>query len=103
VCRLCSCGAGPLPGDVLLAGPGLTAHHFCLLFSSGLGQQGAEGEGLRGFLLQDVRREAKRGARLKCVYCRKKGATGEPLLLVLSSTYRPQSAARSPPARKATT
>ena len=53
----------------------LEAHEFCLLFSSGLGQSGHENEGLQGFMPSDVRRELKRGARLKCVYCKLKGAT----------------------------
>jgi len=76
VCKLCcSSRKGILSVDVLLSAHGLTSHYFCLLFSSGLGQAGAEGEGLRGFLPGDINREAKRGARLKCVYCRKKGAT----------------------------
>jgi len=30
---------------------------------------------VKGFLAGDIRREVRRGARLKCVYCRKKGAT----------------------------
>ena len=78
VCRLCSAAEGVLPADTLLtSSAGLTAHYFCLLFSSGLRQAGGEAEGLRGFLGADVLREVKRGARLKCVYCRKKGATGE--------------------------
>ena len=78
VCKLCcSSGGGILPVDSLLRTTHLTAHYFCLLFSSGLGQAGGEGEGLRGFLEEDVGREVKRGARLKCVYCRKKGATGK--------------------------
>ena len=78
VCKLCcSSGGGILPVDSLLRSSQLTAHYFCLLFSSGLGQAGGEAEGLRGFLQEDVGREVKRGARLKCVYCRKKGATGE--------------------------
>jgi len=76
VCKLCcSSRKGILSVDVLLSAHGLTSHYFCLLFSSGLGQAGGEGEGLRGFLPGDINREAKRGARLKCVYCRKKGAT----------------------------
>ncbi len=53
----------------------LRAHYFCLLFSSGLGQSGEEHEGLKGFMPPDVRKELKRGARLKCVYCKLKGAT----------------------------
>ena len=59
----------------LLEFDSLRAHFFCLLFSSGLGQSGAETEGLHGFMPSDIRRELKRGARLKCVYCKKKGAT----------------------------
>jgi len=59
----------------LLEYDSLRAHYFCLLFSSGLGQSGTESEGLHGFLPVDVRRELKRGSRLKCVYCKKKGAT----------------------------
>jgi len=75
-CKLCSTSEGVLAADTLLtSGAGLTAHYFCLLFSSGLRQAGGEAEGLRGFLGADVQREVKRGARLKCVYCRKKGAT----------------------------
>jgi len=75
VCKLCCSTDGILPVDTLLSSHGITSHYFCLLFSSGLGQAGGEGEGLKGFLHQDINREVKRGARLKCVYCRKKGAT----------------------------
>lgn len=53
----------------------LRAHYFCLLFSSGLGQSGTETEGLHGFMPSEVKKELKRGARLKCVYCKLKGAT----------------------------
>eukprot|EP00095_Tigriopus_kingsejongensis_P012714 snap_masked-scaffold1515_size37859-processed-gene-0.4 protein:Tk12714 transcript:snap_masked-scaffold1515_size37859-processed-gene-0.4-mRNA-1 annotation:"ras guanine nucleotide exchange factor b-like" len=73
-CQLCQAYES-IAGDHLLQGEGLRAHHFCLLFSSGLGQKGAEDEGLRGFLPQDVAREIRRGSRLKCAYCKKKGAT----------------------------
>ena len=60
----------------LLEGPsGLRAHYLCLLFSSGLHQRGEEDEELRGFLAEDVRAEVRRGNRLKCVYCKRKGAT----------------------------
>jgi len=76
VCKLCgSSRKGILPVDVLLSSNGLTSHYFCLLFSSGLGQAGAEHEGLRGFLPADINREAKRGTRLKCVFCRRSNAT----------------------------
>ena len=86
-CRLCanspsSSSSSSLPDPVsevemqLLEGPsGLRAHYLCLLFSSGLHQRGEEDEGLRGFLGEDVRAEVRRGNRLKCVYCKGKGAT----------------------------
>jgi hypothetical protein len=62
-------------GDLLEA-DNLRAHYFCLLFASALNQSGQdEDEGLRGFLPAEVRNEVKRGARLKCVYCKRKGAT----------------------------
>ena len=47
------------------------AHHFCLLFSSGLEQAGADDEELKGFLTSDVLKEWRRGQRLKCCYCQK--------------------------------
>jgi len=52
------------------------AHHFCLLFSSGLEQNGRDDdEGLKGFLPADVLREWRRGQRLKCTICTQKYAT----------------------------
>ncbi|XP_025103815.1 uncharacterized protein LOC112569933 isoform X2 [Pomacea canaliculata] len=55
---------------------GLTLHYFCMLFSSGLCQRGKrEEDGILGFLPADIRRERKRGMRLSCQYCRRKGAT----------------------------
>ena len=78
LCRLCHSQASDLDLDLqLLETPDnkLRAHYFCLLFSSGLHQNGNEDEGLRGFLEEDVRQEIKRGNRLKCVYCKQKGAT----------------------------
>lgn len=72
-CQLCHAYSSTF--DQLLQCDDLRAHHFCLLFSSGLGQRGSEDEGLRGFLPVDVRREMRRGSRLKCVYCKRKGAT----------------------------
>jgi len=77
VCNLCQ--LEKIPGfedhQPLIEFQNLKAHYFCLLFSSGLGQSGQENEGLHGFMPLDVRREIKRGARLKCVYCKLKGAT----------------------------
>ena len=51
------------------------AHYFCLLFSSGLNQNGEEHEGIQGFLPQDILKEWRRGQRLKCAYCKKGYAT----------------------------
>lgn len=78
LCNLCQKEAIPDMDSTkqqILEYDNLRAHYFCLLFSSGLGQSGLESEGLHGFMPSDVRRELKRGARLKCVYCKKKGAT----------------------------
>ncbi|CAG2163188.1 unnamed protein product [Oppiella nova] len=50
-------------------------HYYCLLLSSGLTQRGRDDEGICGFLPDDIRKEKKRGEKLKCSYCRKNGAT----------------------------
>ena len=41
------------------------AHFFCLLFSSGLDQNGDEEEEIMGFRTQDILKEWRRGQRLK--------------------------------------
>lgn len=52
------------------------AHYFCLLFSSGLEQNGdTEEVGLKGFLPADVLKEWRRGQRLKCFDCNKSYAS----------------------------
>ncbi|OWF45461.1 G2/M phase-specific E3 ubiquitin-protein ligase [Mizuhopecten yessoensis] len=54
----------------------LTVHYFCMLFSSGLSQGGnSEEEGIFGFMPEDIMKEVRRGARLRCTYCKQKGAT----------------------------
>ena len=50
-------------------------HYFCCLFSTDGVQAGKDEEGLNGFLLQDLKQELKRGASLKCDFCKKTGAT----------------------------
>ncbi len=45
------------------------AHYFCLLFSSGLDQNGDDEEEIKGFLVADVLKEWRRGQRLKCFSC----------------------------------
>lgn len=74
VCRICN-ESECLDNDQLYDKDDIQAHYFCLLFSSGLEQKGKDDDGIRGFLPADIRKEIKRGARLKCVYCHKKGAT----------------------------
>jgi len=74
VCKICNQANG-LDKDPIIETEQIQAHFYCLLFSSGLGQKGKEDDGIKGFLFSDIRKELKRGARLKCVYCRKKGAT----------------------------
>lgn len=60
----------------LLTKQGITVHNFCMLFSSGLPQRGkTDSTGILGFLTADIVKEANRGRKLTCVYCRKKGAT----------------------------
>ena len=70
VCKMCSSTASTLDIDTLHDLDNIPVHYFCLLFSSGLCQRGTEAEGIRGFLSIDIKREIKRGARLKCSYCR---------------------------------
>jgi len=74
LCRICNEADG-LMNDHIHEKDDIQAHYFCLLFSSGLGQKGKDEDGIRGFMIGDIRKEIKRGARLKCHYCHKKGAT----------------------------
>ncbi|XP_010891276.1 G2/M phase-specific E3 ubiquitin-protein ligase [Esox lucius] len=53
----------------------LTVHYFCLLMSSGVYQRGEENEGIYGFLVDDIKQEIRRSSRLKCVVCKKNGAS----------------------------
>ncbi|XP_054153296.1 pineapple eye protein-like [Oppia nitens] len=50
-------------------------HYYCLLLASGLSQNGKDSEGIYGFLVKDIHKEQRRGDKLSCNYCRKKGAT----------------------------
>ncbi|CAL8090380.1 unnamed protein product [Orchesella dallaii] len=54
---------------------GISVHYFCMLFSAGLSQHGDDDEGILGFLPKDIRKELKRGEKLKCKFCRCVGAT----------------------------
>ncbi|XP_076022181.1 G2/M phase-specific E3 ubiquitin-protein ligase [Genypterus blacodes] len=52
----------------------LSVHYFCLLTSCGVYQRGKENEGVLGFLVDDIKQEIRRSARLTCFCCKKKGA-----------------------------
>ncbi|XP_072546610.1 G2/M phase-specific E3 ubiquitin-protein ligase [Salminus brasiliensis] len=53
----------------------ITVHYFCLLMSSGIFQRGEDHEGIHGFLVDDIKQELRRSARLKCMGCKKTGAS----------------------------
>ncbi|KAI5616452.1 G2/M phase-specific E3 ubiquitin-protein ligase, partial [Silurus asotus] len=78
VCKLCGrCDDYPekYGEKVTLDEPKLTVHYFCLLMSSGIFQRGQEHEGIHGFLVDDIIKEARRSARLRCMGCKKIGAS----------------------------
>ncbi|XP_075226646.1 uncharacterized protein LOC142327445 isoform X2 [Lycorma delicatula] len=53
----------------------IVTHYFCLLLSSNMEQNGQDDEGIYGFLPVDIEKEVKRGKKLRCTICRKRGAT----------------------------
>lgn len=53
----------------------IIVHYFCLLLSSSMEQNGQDEDGIYGFLPQDIKKEIKRGKKLRCTVCRKSGAT----------------------------
>ncbi|XP_054652669.1 G2/M phase-specific E3 ubiquitin-protein ligase [Dunckerocampus dactyliophorus] len=52
----------------------ISVHYFCLLTSCGVYQRGEDNEGVFGFLVNDIKQESRRSARLTCCVCKKKGA-----------------------------
>ncbi|XP_032226898.2 nucleolar protein dao-5 isoform X2 [Nematostella vectensis] len=56
-------------------GENITVHQYCLLFASGLAQNGGDDEGFDGFLCKDIDTELRRAKRLKCSYCHVSGAS----------------------------
>ncbi|XP_061599505.1 G2/M phase-specific E3 ubiquitin-protein ligase [Cololabis saira] len=52
----------------------ISVHYFCLLTSCGVYQRGEEHEGVFGFLVDDIKQEIRRAARLRCCSCKKNGA-----------------------------
>ena len=78
LCQLCSRPA-EAPEKVMKFGPlynfdSCLAHLYCLLFTSGLKQNGVE-EGIKGFLVKDIVDEFRRGAHLKCNSCKQNYVT----------------------------
>ncbi|KAM4694241.1 PHD finger protein 7-like [Discoglossus pictus] len=53
----------------------LSVHYYCLILSSGLWQEGEEKDGFYGFLMNAVKKEVKRAAKLTCTVCKRKGAS----------------------------
>ncbi|KAM7289162.1 PHD finger protein 7 isoform X1 [Ixodes scapularis] len=74
VCCFCKKADSSVVCDKLLSGK-ITVHFYCLLFSSGLQQRGDVGGPLMGFLEADITSELRRGAKVRCAYCKKQGAT----------------------------
>ncbi|XP_060789909.1 G2/M phase-specific E3 ubiquitin-protein ligase [Neoarius graeffei] len=78
ICELCKrCDDCPdkYGEKITLEDSKLTAHYFCLLMSSGIFQRGQEHDGIHGFLVDDIKKEVRRSARLRCMVCKKKGAS----------------------------
>ncbi|XP_027891548.1 G2/M phase-specific E3 ubiquitin-protein ligase isoform X1 [Xiphophorus couchianus] len=76
-CALCKCSDDDpaLFGEkVKLEEHNFSVHYFCLLTSSGVYQRGEENEGVFGFLVDDIKQEVRRAARMTCYGCKKKGA-----------------------------
>ncbi|XP_042243967.1 G2/M phase-specific E3 ubiquitin-protein ligase [Thunnus maccoyii] len=74
LCRLSDDDPAMFGEKVTLKEHKLSVHYFCLLTSCGVYQRGEENEGVFGFLVDDIKQESRRSARLRCYGCKKKGA-----------------------------
>ncbi|XP_044022635.1 G2/M phase-specific E3 ubiquitin-protein ligase isoform X2 [Siniperca chuatsi] len=74
LCRLSDDDPAMFGEKVTLKEHKLSVHYFCLLTSCGVYQRGEEDEGVFGFLVDDIKQEIRRSARLTCFCCKKKGA-----------------------------
>ncbi|XP_007555567.2 uncharacterized protein phf11 isoform X3 [Poecilia formosa] len=75
-CVLCHRPDETTTTGALLKKEQVTAHQNCLLFSSGIFCTNTpEFDDLFGFSVEDVKNEVKRGSKLSCRHCKKKGAT----------------------------
>ncbi|XP_035612413.1 G2/M phase-specific E3 ubiquitin-protein ligase-like isoform X1 [Oncorhynchus keta] len=75
-CVLCKSSKENLTTGPLSTKDSVTAHQNCLLYSSGvICQNSPEFDDLFGFTVKDVQNEMRRGNRLICYRCKRKGAT----------------------------
>ncbi|KAK9534120.1 hypothetical protein VZT92_009189 [Zoarces viviparus] len=74
LCRLSDDDPAMFGEKVTLKEHKLSVHYFCLLTSCGVYQRGEEDEGVFGFLVDDIKQEMRRSARLMCSGCKLKGA-----------------------------
>ncbi|XP_068593332.1 G2/M phase-specific E3 ubiquitin-protein ligase [Cebidichthys violaceus] len=74
LCRLSDDDPAVFGEKVTLKEHKLSVHYFCLLTSCGVYQRGEEDEGVFGFLVDDIKQEVRRSARLMCSGCKQKGA-----------------------------
>ncbi|KAK6315067.1 hypothetical protein J4Q44_G00145960 [Coregonus suidteri] len=75
-CVLCKGSEENLTTGRLSMKGSVTAHQNCLLYSSGIiCQNSPEFDDLFGFSVKDVQKEMRRGNRLSCYRCKRKGAT----------------------------
>ncbi|XP_055500069.1 LOW QUALITY PROTEIN: PHD finger protein 6 [Leucoraja erinacea] len=75
-CAFCKLNKEEHCGQLLIAqSQKMAAHHRCMLFSSALVTSHSENETLGGFLLEDIKKEIKRGNKLSCSCCHRPGAT----------------------------
>uniref|UniRef100_A0A1A8EVE3 PHD finger protein 11 n=1 Tax=Nothobranchius korthausae TaxID=1143690 RepID=A0A1A8EVE3_9TELE len=75
-CVLCERSEETKITGALSTKAGLTAHQNCLLFASGLActSDKPEFDDLFGFPVEEVKKEVKRGRKLSCFRCKKRGA-----------------------------
>uniref|UniRef100_A0A671VAR0 G2/M-phase specific E3 ubiquitin protein ligase n=1 Tax=Sparus aurata TaxID=8175 RepID=A0A671VAR0_SPAAU len=74
LCRLSDDDPAMFGEKVTLKEHKFSVHYLCLLTSCGVYQRGKEDEGVFGFLVDDIKQEIRRSARLTCCCCKKKGA-----------------------------
>ncbi|KAL1459985.1 hypothetical protein WDU94_011927 [Cyamophila willieti] len=55
----------------------IITHYFCVLMSTGIKQSGNDDEGLYGFLIKDIEKGLERARDVKCMYCKRGGATAQ--------------------------